>query len=253
MKRYLTMLLLIVLLTVLLMIPAQAAELGYVTDEAELLTTAELANLEKLCESAAERYQCGVYIVTVDDYRDYGSGDVFEVTYGIYHDYELGVGPERDGVILLLSMNARDFALFVYGDHAEYAFDDYGQQMLEEQFLPHFGENDWDSGFRAYVQTAGEYLGLAAAGEPVRESNAFLFVIAIAVSFLISLVVCSILKSGMKSVQAKNEASVYVSNALNLTQQVDAFTHTTTVRTKIEKSSSGSRSGGGGSGRSGKF
>ena len=192
MKRRISVLLLLALLLTLLVIPARAAELGYVTDAAALLSYEEWQELEALCGSISDQYDCGVYIVTVDDFTEYGSGDVFEVTSGIYHDYGLGKGPERNGLILLLSMEARDLALFVFGSRAEDAFNAYGQEQLEGQFLPYFGENDWYGGFRAYADTCGEYLALAAAGEPVRESAGPLIAVAIGVSFLIALLVVTL-------------------------------------------------------------
>lgn len=258
MKRKLSILLLTVLLAALLAMPAYAQEqLGYVTDDAELLSYEQWSELEALCGKIAEKYQCGVYIVTVDDFTDFGSDDVFEVTYDIYHEYTLGKGDERNGIILLLSMYERDFALFVYGDDAEYAFNATGQYQLEQEFLPYFGVDDWYGGFSAYANTCDNYLALAASGEPVRENPVFLVMPAIAVSFIISLIICIILRLSMKSVRPKAEAGNYVSGDLALIQRHDQYTHTTETRTKIQSSSdsgsSTSRSGGGGSGRSGKF
>lgn len=257
MKRKISLFLLLALLLTLLVVPAQATELGYVTDAAGLLTDEEWQELESLCGSVSDRFDCGVYIVTVDDFTDYGSGDVFEVTYGIYHDYALGKGADRDGLILLLSMAERDYALFVYGDHAEYAFNIDGQIMLEEQFLPLFGENNWYGGFRVYAETCGEYLALAEAGEPVRGNPTGTILLLVGISFLISLVVVCILKRGMKNVKPQTQARQYLSGQLKLTSRHDQYTHTTETRRKIESSSgSGSshaRVGGGGSGRSGKF
>lgn len=255
MKRRISVLLLLALLLTLLVIPARAAELGYVTDAAALLSYEEWRELEALCGSISDQYDCGVHIVTVDDFTEYGSGDVFEVTSGIYHGYGLGKGPDRNGLILLLSMEERDFALFVFGSRAEDAFNAYGQEQLEGQFLPYFGENDWYGGFRAYADTCGEYLALAAAGEPVRESAGPLIAVAIGVSFLIALLVVSILKMGMKNVRTQSQACAYQAGGLNLTRRHDQYTHTTQTRRKIESGSGAShaRVGGGGSGRSGKF
>lgn len=257
MKRAISLLLLLALLMVLPVLPVQASELGYVTDAAELLTYEEWQELENLCSSLSDRYGCGVYIVTVDDYTAYGSGDVFDVTYGIYHSYAMGKGAQRNGLVLLLSMEARDFALFVYGEEAEYAFDDYGQAELETIFLPYFGEDDWYGGFQAYAQTCGEFLSLAEAGEPVRADPTMMILIAIAVAFLISLVVVNLMKLGMRSVRRQTDAQHYRSGALNLTVRHDQYTHTTETRRKIETNSgsgtSRARIGGGGSGRSGKF
>lgn len=62
------------------------------------------------------------------------------------------------------------------------------------------------------------------------------FVIAIIISFLISLIICSILKSGMKNVAIKEEAYAYTPDGLTLTDSQDRYTHTTTTRTKIQSS-----------------
>ena len=62
-------------------------------------------------------------------------------------------------------------------------------------------------------------------------------VLAIIISFVIALVIVSILKAGMKNVSEKSEAGNYVSQALNLTHHADRFTHKTTSQRKIETSS----------------
>lgn len=256
MKRKITVFVLLALLLTLLVLPVHAEEgLYYVTDEADLLTDEEDLELEALLQNISEDYNIGVYLVTVTDYTDWGDGSVYEVTYGLYHEYTMGKGEERNGIMLLLSLANRDFATFVYGADAEYAFSDYALQQLEQEFLPHFGENDWYEGFRAYAMTCGEYLAKAEAGEPVEEGDGMLYLVVIGVSFLIALIVVSILKAGMKNVRAGQEAKAYITRQLNLTQQSDQFTHTTKTRRKIEKSDSDSRAetGGGGYGRSGKF
>lgn len=257
MKRKITIFMLLALLLAILVLPAQAEEgLYYVTDVAELLTEQEDLQLENLCQTISEAYDIGVYIVTVEDYAVYGDGDVYEVTYGLYHEYTMGKGEARNGIMLLLSMENRDFATFVYGADAEYAFSDYALQQLEEEFLPHFGKNDWYGGFRAYAENCRAYLEKAAAGEPVEEGKGMACFVVISAAFVIALIVVSVLKAGMKNVKAQREAGVYVSRDLQLTQQRDQFTHITTTRRKIETSSgSGSKahSGGGGHGRAGKF
>lgn len=266
MKRKLTVFVLLALLVTVLVLPAQAApQLSQVTDAAELLSYDEWEVLEVRCARLTQQYGCGVYIITVDDFENYGDGDVFETTYGLYHQYELGAGDARDGLVLLLSMNTREFALFVYGDRAEYAFDAYGQMALEQEFLPFFGEDDWYGGFSAYATACESYLEQAAAGTPVREPvrasfgeegwkfPGFGVFLAVLISFFVSFIVCSILNRGMKNVFVKGEAGAYVSGDLDLTAQYDQITHTTVSRTKVESSSSSSRSGGGGSGRSGHF
>ena len=49
------------------------AQLYYVTDEAGLLSENENMMLEKMAETVSQKYGIGVYIVTVEDYRDFHS------------------------------------------------------------------------------------------------------------------------------------------------------------------------------------
>ena len=245
---------LLLVLSLLAVPAAMAAEFPYVCDDAGLLTEDQIATLESMGQSAADNYGIGMYIITVDDYNDYGSGDVFEVSYQLYHEHSLGRGDERNGILLLLSMQERDYALFVYGDQAEYAFSDYALQMLEDQFLDDFKWDDWYDGLYDYMETGLEFLGKAAQGEPVRENMMKYTPIVIGIALLVAYLVCGFFKSQMKSVFKKAEADTYTDEGgLVLTDSQDHYTHTTTVRTKINTSSSSSRSGGGGSGRSGKF
>ena len=238
---------------------ADGAQFSFLTDDAGLLTASESAALEKTAQSIAQRWGVGIYIVTVDDsYRIDGRG-TYEAAYTFYHNHSLGVGAERNGAILLLSMNDRAFARFYYGEKSEYAFNGYAQEQIKDVFLDNFRENDWYGGFSDYLTACGEYLALAAEGRPVRRSPVPAIVISCAAAVLIAFLVCAVLKRKMKSVYVQARADGYVSGTLRLSRQADRFTHRTETRRHIEppKPSGGggsvSQSGGGGSGRSGHF
>ena len=74
---------------------------------------------------------------------------------------------------------------------------------------------------------------------------------------VLALVICLSLKGMMKSVRRSARADIYVTEeGLNLTEQVDRYTHTTETRRKISNDSdsgSSDHSGGGGSSTSGHF
>lgn len=245
----------------------EAPELGstgmnYVFDLRGMLSDGGREELEDRAEDIALRRSCGIYTLFVEDFTAYGYGDdPYTALYQIYHAEGLGVGEDRNGVIIMLSMTERDYAMFVYGEYAEYAFDEYGQEKLEEQFLGDFGENDWYGGISNYLDACEEYLTKADAGKPVRRPYWIWFVISAGCSCLAAGTVCLWLLRKMKSVHQKAEADAYLTaGGLHLTKQYDRYTHTTETRTKIQKESSGgsggstySESGGGGSGRSGKF
>ena len=256
MKKKLICLLLAAMMVLALSVSAFASpQLYNVTDDAGLLTDDQCAVLEKMADQAASTYGVGIYIVTIDDYTEV-TDDVYTTTYSIYHQYGMGEGTGRDGIMLLLSMKDRDYALFRYGDISERAFTKYGISELEEVFLDNFAEDDWYGGFEDYVRTCGQYLEEAANGHPVRRSLVVPMLFVIGLSVIIAAIVVGILWGRMKSVKTATTATVYVSGNLNLTDSSERFTHRTETRTKIEsESSSGgsSRSGGGGSGSSGKF
>ena len=234
--------------------PVEDLSVNYVLDMAGLLDYDQWRTLEKRTAEIAARYGCGVYAVTVEDYADYGSS-IEGVIEDTYHQLELGEGSGSDGILLMLSMEDRDFATFVYGDQAEYAFNDYGLKQLQDCFLDNFADNDWYGGFADYLEECGTYLALAANGTPVQASPWRGVAIAVVSALLISLVICLILKGKMKSVSRKVEANAYVaSGGLTLTGRQDLYTYTTETRRSTKSKSSGSFSGsGGGHGSSGKF
>lgn len=234
---------------------AAGGSMDYVYDLSGLLAYDDWEMLEAQAADIAQRTGCGVYIVAVDDYADYGEGSVYDVAAQIFNiaDNGFGVGADRDGILLLLSMYGGDWAMFVHGEGAEYAFNDYGQAALEDSFLPALGESDWYGGFAGYLAACDEYLTLASAGAPVRASVVKSILPVVGISCAVSLVICLILKGKMKTVRRKAQAQAYVSfGGLNLTERYDRYTHTTESRSQVENTSK-SESGGGGSGRSGKF
>lgn len=98
---------------------ADGAQPSYITDDAGILTASETASLEKAAQHIAQRYGVGIYLVTVNDACRIDSRGTYEAAYTYYHRNSLGAGAERNGAILLLSMNDRAFAHFYYGEKSE--------------------------------------------------------------------------------------------------------------------------------------
>jgi len=263
MRKLLTLCLSLLLLAGLAL-PVSAAGVEYVMDDAGLLLPEQQIALNIYAEEITKTYGIGIYILTAEDFRDYGEeSGIFDVLWNYYHDNALGFGPDRQGMILMLSMRGRDYATFFYGADTEYAFNTAGQVELENSFLPYFGNNDWYGGFWDYLAVSEDFMARAAAGDPVRENpwpRAGVFVL---IALLISLVITRIQWSRMANVSAQVGASRYqTGEGLVLTHRQDRFLNQTVSRRKIpQPSSSGSggssrsrsHSGGGGRGRSGKF
>ena len=162
MKRRIVCILLVALLllglccTAFAEAPATEPQLWNITDTVGLLTSDEDLTLEARAEEISAQYGVGIYLLILEDYSEYYD-DPYETAYELYHQNTLGLGEDRDGVILLMSMSDRKYATFFYGPKAEYAFDAYGQELMEEEFLDDFRDDDWYDGFEDYLEVCDEY------------------------------------------------------------------------------------------------
>jgi len=260
----------VLLIALLLISSAFAADwmdyepaLDHVTDAAELLMADEWQNLETKAQEIASAYDFGVYVITVDDYTDYASGSIFEAAMSFYQEYSLGLGEEKNGLLLLLSMDDRDYSLVTYGDFGNYAFNDEGRPLLADFFLDDFGSDDWYTGFSDYLDWSEKYLIAAGNGEPYTNDHSpdgggsilLKFVVIFLFPLLVAFIYVGTLKAKMKTVAKATEAATYMTSEMNLTEANDRYTHTTETRRTIssDKSNSSNSSSGGFSGTSGKF
>lgn len=243
---------------------AQAAEEKFsVYDWAGLLTQEENAALNRQAQALEERYGCGVYILTTQSLEGKSPWQFHEE---LYRQLDLGAGEERSGVSLLLSMEERDYDLLAYGWGNE-VFTDYGKELLSEDFLDDFGEDDYNEGFQDYLAGCEEFLEQASLGTPVdvgyKRPRSFWAGLGISAlgGVLGALGVCTALQGQLKSAKIKQEADDYCQGGLNLNLRQDLFLRVSRSRTKIQQASSSSSSHSGGtrvnsggfSHRSGKF
>jgi len=231
----------------------EAAQLGYVTDSTGSLSSGEKDELAQLAEKLSQEYRCGVYIVVLDDYREYAR-DIETCAEELYRYFDLGWGEDRDGVLLIMSMQQREYDIAAYGDFGNYAFTDYGKDVLSDSFLDDFRHNEWYGGFQDYLYTAGDMLAKARSGEPVdvepreptRLGAGAKLLIAGAPACLAGFGVCSAAKSRMKSAVRRSTAEEYVvPGSASLYIRQDRFLHRSRS-VQIISENRGSSGGGGG-------
>jgi len=259
----------------------------YVLDQAGLLTDSQRETLEQKAAALSEQHQCSLYVVTVEDHTSLNY-DVYEAAKGIFQHYDLGWGAEKNGVILLLSMDARDYAFAGHGGRGETICSRESSWLIEDEFLDNFRNNDWAGGFGDFLDACDTQLTKLEKGEDVnagadiitgpdgldyhdynnpyetREPSILPRVLAVIfIPVAVALGVCSVFKAQMKTAKEATRADEYlVPHSMRLRTKEDRFTHRTESRTVIE-TDSGHRAGGGGgssfhsgggfSGRSGKF
>ena len=274
----------------------EAAETGeaeeevfpFVLDNAGLLSDRERSTLETRAAELSEEHACKLYIVTVNDHSQFNP-DVYEAAKGIYNYYKLGYGEGADGVLLLLSMNERDYALVGHGDRGETICGYESSWLVEDEFLDNFRNNDWYGGFADYLEACGKQLTKLENGEDITEGADIItgpngqeyhaynapgeskpmpaglkLLIGLGAPSLIALIVCSTFKAQMKTAKERTTAEEYVvPGSATLRIREDRFVNRTETRTRINTDSGSGRggssggssfhSGGGFSGRSGKF
>jgi uncharacterized protein len=290
MKKRFVLFLLAALLISCLSISASAegsnATIANVVDTAGILTESQVQALQEKAAAISSTYGCAVYIVVVDDFTKYtNSRDIYDLAVQMYDQYVLGWdngngADHRDSLILLMSMDDRDYALDTNGYLGNKAFNNPGMYKLEEAMIPYFRSNDWYGGFdaflncaesllqsplaeEAYVPSSGNVVehGYEPPGSASGGKSPFAILIVVFVPLLIAFIVCSAFKSQMKTANRQTTAGNYVvPGSVRMRIRQDDFVNRTVQRTVIQSDSGRTGSSGGGghfsgghSGHSGKF
>lgn len=267
MKRRLIPIIAVILLLSCFAGSAWAATTAHVADAAELFTSSQLQALEDKAASISQRYNFGVYVITLDDFRNYtSSGRISDFVIALYDAQALGMGSDRAGASLTISMAERDYNLDFYSSRADEAFTEAGRDRMEERILDYFRRNDFYGGFNEYLDICEEYLAAAEAGHPVgqgerssADAGDVPAAIAVVPGFVAAVVVGLVLWLPMKTAKTRHDADQYaVPGSLNLSRRSDMFLRRSVSRRPRQTQSSGGShsrhySSGGHSGRSGKF
>lgn len=268
---------LIVLLAVLLLgaLPVRAAS-AYVVDDAGLLTQDELLSLEEEAKALSDAWGLDVVIVTTWS-LDGRSAQSWANDYYDSHGY--GQGPTYSGLLLLLAMEDRDWAVSTCGN-AISILPDAAIDRLMEQVLPDLSDGAYYAGFRAFLQNLPDYFQpyqedpITSYPEPGADSQNRVHMLPgqihlgwlIGLSLAVAGISVGIMAAAMKTAVPQNTAGYYLDpGSFHLYQSRDWFLYSRTSRARRSESSasgSGHRSGGsshrssGGrshGGRSGKF
>ena len=159
-----------VLLAVLLIVflpVTYAAEPDRVMDMAGLLTSSEEEELRGQIADIAREYQFDAVIVTADSLN----GKTAEEYADDYFDYNgYGYGEDYDGVLLLISMEYRDWAISTCGRGQE-VFTDYGLDRIRDAIVPYLSQGQYYSAFERFLDMTQDYLYEAEVNTPYDTNN----------------------------------------------------------------------------------
>lgn len=223
-------------------------------DNADLLSDSEEADLLRKLDSLSEQWSCNIVVLTVDSHngpiQDYADD---------YFDYN-GFGTDyNSGILFMLSMADREWAIGTYGSAIQ-TFTDYGQSRMMDNMMPYLRDGDYSGAFNAYAETCDYYLALDEEGEaydvgyqePRTSADIVrMLLISIVIGLVVALFPVLRMKSQLKTVKtATNAANYEAKGGMKLNVNRDTFVRTQVTKAPIPKDTdSGSRgsSFGGGS------
>lgn len=239
-----------------------------VIDNAGLLSDSEEAALRQKIAGVINAYKCDIVVLTVHSTQG-KTPMVFADDYFDEHIY--GMGKNQDGILLLVSMQERDWYLSTKGS-AIHTFTDYGIQKIGGIVADYLGDGNYAEGFNRFVSLCDEFLKQAAAGEPFDVNNKYkepktagdytvYLLISLGIGAVVAFIVTATMKSKLKTAVPQLAANAYIKNgSVNITNSKDLFLYFTLSRTarpkdtggggrggsSVHTSSSGSSHGGGG-------
>ncbi len=242
-------------------------------DEAGLLTDEENRNLRNTLDEISERIQFDVIIVTTNSLEGYSATEYAD---DFYDRYGYGMGEGDDGILLLIALDERDWAITTYGFGIT-AFTDGGLDYMISKFKGKLSGGDFEGAFSNFAELCEELVIQAKTGSPYdsgtqsgkstqplpgKSPSPYWPVYSILIGVVIATIIMSIMRGQLKSVRMQTAAGDYVKgNSLDIAVSRDLFLYSTVSKVKIEKaktspggssthvSSSGRRHGG----SSGKF
>ena len=212
-------------------------QLPRVVDYGDILSPEEEAALLSKLDTLSEKL--GFDIVVATNFSLKGkSATAYADDYFDYNGF--GYGQDRDGILFLLSMEERDWAISTSGFGIN-AFTDYGQNMLTEKMLPHLRNGNYYEAFDLFADECEDYVNQARTGEPydikpvskapAKPWSTSRFVICLIVGYLIATLVMSGKKAQYKTVRVAATAENYaVRDSMKISRQNELFLYHNVAR-----------------------
>ena len=216
-----------------------------VVDEAGLLTAEEKADLEERAQQISTSYNMDVVIVT-NDSLDGKTATEYADDYFDYNGY--GLGEDRSGTLLLVSIGERDWAISTRGA-AIRAVTDWGNEQLQDAMLPDLSAGNYADAFNSYLDRLEElyssYVNGGGSSDSDDNSGGSLWyvirskltfgriLLCVAIAAVISGITVAGMAKGMNSARGKRQAGEYlVKDSFHLSQSRDRFLYSTVTKTR---------------------
>ncbi len=250
MMKKLTAILFATLLSLTALVPfAGAARAGTprLVDMADILTDSEEAELLSELDSVSEVWDSEVIIVTTTDTEGSSvttyADDIFDYIYAAENEEVYGADYETSGILFLLDMGGREWAISTRGTGIQ-TFTDAGQKYITGKMQSDLSDGYYADAFDTFIDECDDFYEQAATGEPYDVENlsgaegySLIWIpIALVVGLVLALIVTLVMKSQLKSVEMQAAASDYLKrDSFQLSRREDIFLRTDIVKTPKPK------------------
>ncbi|MBQ7707493.1 MAG: TPM domain-containing protein [Lachnospiraceae bacterium] len=208
-KRILALLTLVLMLFVFVpSVPTLAASSNgtpRVTDDADLLSDSEEKQLEDKLEKISKKYKCDVILITTDTI---GYTDPNKAANDFFTSNGFGIGKQKNGVSLLISMSDRDWAVTAHSKSAKkgaqkiFSYDK--TDAIGEAILDDLAAGRYYAAFDEYADQVQNYL------KKYQMKKIASVPISILIAFVIALIIMGAQKATLKSVHTQPAARSYL-------------------------------------------
>lgn len=243
-------LILIVLLSVISVLFHQvtrvmAANSYRVDDQAGLLEEEESIALAAELDRISERYNTDIVILTLGENIAILNLTDYADTY--YENKNLGLGATQSGMLFIISMAERDWAIATHGEAID-IFNDYAQEQLIEEIRPTLGDNNMSAAFRnlaAFSETTLENYESGIIAEPDSSRSFLFYLLPPVLALILTAIIMRSLKSPLSSVGFHSGATSYlIDDSMAIANANEFFLSSSVTRTIIPKNTENRNSGG---------
>jgi len=205
-----------------------------VVDSADLLSTAEEAQLRSRLNEISESHGIDVSVVTVNKFSQASAMEAADD----YYDYNgYGLGEDHSGLMLFISMEDRDWWITTTGEAIK-IFTDSKISSIGDDIVPYLSAGDYAGGFGKFASDCDYYIN----DHFTYHWKKYLG-ISLVVGFIVAAMYVGSLKGQLKSVAPKNQAADYVvRDSMHVTNSRDIFLYHTVSKVAKQTSSGGGSS-----------
>ena len=209
-------------------------------DGADLLTDSEERALLEKINRVSEEYGVEIVIATVNSTGNYSADEYVEY---YYDENGYGFGSRHDGVLLLISMQERDYRILSNGFGAT-AITLYEIDSIGDYIVSYLSSGDYYAAFDEFIDECEYQINGEINGFPFDFSTNL--ILALIVGFVVAFIATGVMRAKLKSVRMRSEATEYVKKgSMQVTVANDFFLYRTiSCRKKESSSSNSSRSSG---------